>query len=327
MELASDNLDDLLRDLYQAILQDGSPVQTSRGETREIIGVYLELRNPRARLSRTETRGRPFSAIGEFLWYMSGSNSLDFITPYIPKYKDDSLDGMTVHGGYGPRLFNHRRENQIENIRELLIEKPTTRRAVIQLFDAEDTDPRLKEVPCTTTLQFLIRDGKLDLIATMRSNDAWLGLPHDVFCFTMIQEIFCTELGVELGTYRHFVSSMHFYPDGIKGARRYISEGIQSRIEMPAMPQVSAWPSIRKMLELERQIRNGQDINYVMIGLAPYWLDLLRLVEAHFARGRAGKLNSISKALTHEGYKMFVQTQLRRPPIQSQEPRQGTLQL
>src|SRR5690606_11307146 len=130
-----------------------------RGESSELIGVLLHIRNPRARLSRTETRGRPFSAIGELLWYLSGNNSLEFITYYISKYDKETEDGKTVYGGYGPRLFNLRNEyNQIENVQKLLQKRPTSRKAVIQLFDGSDISTNHPEIPCTCTLQFFIRN-------------------------------------------------------------------------------------------------------------------------------------------------------------------------
>jgi thymidylate synthase len=94
-----------------------------------------------------------------------------------------------VHGGYGPRLFRHRAGNQVQSAIEALKRGPSTRRAVVQIFDAEDVASRHKEVPCTCTLQFLVRRQRLHMLVSMRSNDAYKGLPHDVFCFTMLQEI------------------------------------------------------------------------------------------------------------------------------------------
>jgi thymidylate synthase len=82
---------------------------------------------------------------------------------------------------------------------ELLGNRPTSRRAVIQIFNAEDIAAIHREIPCTTTLQFFVRNERLDMVTTMRSNDAYLGLPHDVFCFTMLQEIIARSLGREIG--------------------------------------------------------------------------------------------------------------------------------
>ena len=39
---------------------------------------------------------------------------------------------------------------------------------------------------CTVALQFMIRDGKLNCHATMRSSDAWLGWVYDVFNFSAV---------------------------------------------------------------------------------------------------------------------------------------------
>jgi len=131
MHFHAATLDDILRELYPVLMERGAPVKASRGSNSELIGVQLELDTPRARLSRTETRGRPFSALGEFLWYLTEDNRLDFIRPYIPAYAEDSDDGLTVHGGYGPRIFGQRGHDQLENAIRQLTASSTSRRAVI----------------------------------------------------------------------------------------------------------------------------------------------------------------------------------------------------
>jgi thymidylate synthase len=169
MYITSDTLDDGLIELYPKLLESKSVVQTTRGETTELLGVQIEIQKPRARLSRTETRGKPFSALGELLWYLSRDNQLEFIERYVPRYRDDSEDGLTIYGGYGPRLFGHHGQNQIQNVINLLKSKSTTRRAVIQLFDAEDIGSVHKEIPCTTTLQFFVRHDQVQLMNSLAS--------------------------------------------------------------------------------------------------------------------------------------------------------------
>lgn len=65
-------VDDLLRHALEGINKYGEPIKASKGNTKEITGVVLELTNPRARLSLTESRGKLFSCIGELCWYLSG---------------------------------------------------------------------------------------------------------------------------------------------------------------------------------------------------------------------------------------------------------------
>lgn len=323
----AESLDDILRELYPVLLERGSPVIASRGLNKELIGIQLELLRPRARLSRTETRGRPFSALGEFLWYLTKDNRLDFIVDYIPAYAKDSEDGLTVHGGYGPRLFRQRGNDQVENAIRQLRESPTSRRAVIQIFDAEDNAKRHKEVPCTTTLQLLLRERKLHLIATMRSNDAWLGLPHDVFCFTMLQEAVARILGVDLGTYRHFAASMHLYEDDQEKAASYLQEGFQRHVEMPPMPEGDSRPAIRGLFDAERRIRGREPLDAGGLGLDPYWADLVRLLQIHFAQGDDERLDELRSDLAHAGYRTFVEGRRGKKPLQAAQPAQRALSL
>ena len=194
-----ETLDDVMRSSIEAIEENGEPNEGSKGKTTELVGVLLEIANPRARLSRTETRGKPFSCLGELCWYLAGTNQLGFISYYLKHYKE-SAEGDLIFGGYGPRLFRNDGLDQLTNVTNLLRRKPGSRRAVIQLFSAEDLVEDHKDIPCTCTLQFMIRSAKLQMVTHMRSNDAFRGLPHDIFAFTMLQEILARSLSVDLGT-------------------------------------------------------------------------------------------------------------------------------
>src|SRR5216684_743631 len=120
--LSADTLDDLMRAAMENILKNGEWIKPTKGVAIELSGVLLELTNPRARLSRTETRGKPYSCMGELCWYLAGTNKLDFISYYIPRYKDYS-DGDEVFGGYGPRLFNWKGLTQLDNVTDVLRRK------------------------------------------------------------------------------------------------------------------------------------------------------------------------------------------------------------
>jgi thymidylate synthase len=109
MRFTAGTLDDVLLDLYRELLAEGSHVSATRGEFSERLGVLIELSSPRARLSRSEMRGKLYSALGELLWYLTADNRIDFIHPYISRYRQESEDyGRTAYGGYGPRLFKLR---------------------------------------------------------------------------------------------------------------------------------------------------------------------------------------------------------------------------
>lgn len=113
----------------------------------------------------------------------------------------------------------------------------------------------------------------------MRSNDAFKGLPHDVFAFTMIQELVARSLGVELGTYKHAVGSLHLYDEDRDKAEEFLSEGWQSEVLMPEMPRGDPWPSLRMLLDAESDIRLGRVVRANLQEIDPYWADLIRILQ------------------------------------------------
>lgn len=310
MEISEETLDDLLQGVLTKLLKSTTRIEATRGKTSELLGVLLELRNPRARLSHTEKKGKVFSGLGEWLWYLKKTNSLKFIKYYLSRYKKESEDNRTIYGAYGPRIFGHRDQDQYQNVINLLQDQPTSRRAVIQLFDAQDIATRRKEIPCTCSLQFLVRDQQIHLLVHSRSNDAFFGLPHDVFAFTMLQEMVAVALGHHLGTYRHFVGSLHLYDDKREAAEQYVEEGWQPTVgvAMPIMPAGDPWPAINKVLRAESTIRNGKETKVESLKLDPYWMDLVRLLEIfRLSKDRnTGRIASIKRKMASPVYDHYI---------------------
>lgn len=309
-------LDDILHGVFSALLEQGVPVAATRGDTLELHAVALKLTNPLARLSRSEERRIVFSCLGELCWYLSGSDELAFIKPYIKRYEKEAVGGR-VHSAYGPRLFGPPPADQVDHLIALLEKRPQSRQAVLQLFTADDLRHDRRDVPCTCSLQFLIRGGVLNLVTYMRSNDALYGLAHDVFCFTLLQEIMARRLGVELGTYYHFVGSLHFYTTegGVPTKHRdtierFINEGFQtSKPLMPPMPGGDPRPAIQSLLRAEVAARNDKQLAADELAtLDPYWQDLVRLVQAYFIRGpgASDRIRVIQDSLANGVYKPYL---------------------
>lgn len=305
-------LDDLLRYALQSIEKYGETVKASKGRTREVRGVVLELTNPRARLSRTESRGKIFSCIGELCWYLKGTNRTAFVAHYIKAYQKFSERGL-VYGGYGPRLFKDwKGVQQFEILIELLKQRPTSRQAVLQLFDSTDLAKPHKDVPCTCTLQFLMRDGKLHLVVYMRSNDVIKGLPHDIFCFTMLQEMVARIMSVDLGIYKHCVGSLHLYDTDKSKADSFMQEGWQStKSAMPPMPNGDPRPAITLLLKAEATVRRrtyNDSKRRAETAINPYWADLIRLLKIFNYGRRRNKGTLIQRARTEMPLRFTIPT-------------------
>jgi len=314
MYCSEETLDDLLNDVLLELIELPCEITASRGTFSEVFGVLLKLTNPRARISRTETKGKPFSALGELLWYLSKDNRLDFITHYLKRYEKDSEDGETIWGGYGPRIFNlHNKYDQLQCVIDLLRRNPSTRRAVIQIFDASDIAAEHREIPCTCTIQFAIRNNELNMFTSMRSNDAFIGLPHDIFAFTMLQELLARTLNVDLGTYSHSVASLHLYAKDRKQAIEYLNEGFQStKINMPEMPMGDPWNAIKTVLQAEVEIRNSKFVDADKLGLEQYWTNLIYLLQIHFHldKGQLEEVEKLKKKINYPMYDTYIEKRL-----------------
>lgn len=312
MYLRADTLDDLMRLVLEQLVASNEWEQATNGRFTELFGPVLHLTNPRARLSRSEMRGKVFSALGEWLWYLSGTNDLAFIEYYVPKgYTKDARGGATVPNGYGERLANLRGQAQLENVIRLLRQKRSSRQAVIQLFDATDLQ-RDYAIPCTCTIQFLVRKERMHALVNMRSNDAYWGLPHDVFAFTMLQELVARAVGVDVGEYKHCVGSLHLYDYHHESAKAFLGEAWQGTVPMPEMPEGEPWPSVGEVQRAERVLREGGQYSLAGTSLTPYWQDLVRLLMAYRADRNKdiGALRTFRGEMSSTSYRVFIDARI-----------------
>lgn len=205
------SLTDAWNEWYSLLSMQGKSDSSRDGEVcGEILNAVTVIKDPTQNILKSDIRKLPMRyAVGELLWYLSGSNKLSAIKRYSKAWENLSDDGETVNSAYGYRIANQFDFNQWEYVKGLIKKDPNTRQAVIHIKDASDKPT--KDTPCTVSLQFLLRDGKLHLTTYMRSNDIWLGFPYDVFSFTCLQILMANELDVDIGEYTHIAGSLHLY--------------------------------------------------------------------------------------------------------------------
>jgi hypothetical protein len=180
-------------------------------ETLEISPFLCSLTNPRSRLAYNEKRSfNLMHAINESLLLFADEPATLDDYPFVDM-KPFSDDGNYLLGSYGYRV-----SPLLGRLLDMLRSDPDTRQAVMPIFQYGDLIGQngaveTKDVPCTETIQFLIRDGKLDCFVNMRSNDFFWGFPYDVFQFTVMQEVMAMSLDIEIGTYYHYTASLHVY--------------------------------------------------------------------------------------------------------------------
>lgn len=190
----------------------GSGFGTAERPFAELIGYQYELTDPRNRLVFSDGYTPDVGlSIAQLFWTLSGSNSLADIAYFEPRATSFSDDGKSIRSGLGYRLFGLQDANPADSIVQRLGRDPSSRRALIVVLSRNDLTERTVDVPCFVSIQFLIRDGKLHCVLTMRSQSVLRLLPHDVFVVTVIQELLANELGVSVGKFWHTSGSFHFY--------------------------------------------------------------------------------------------------------------------
>lgn len=186
------------------IVLDGKPSSPRDLATLELCGEVFRVNNLRACLVQHPVRNvnHRFS-VAEFLWILSGSDDLEEIARYNQNLRQFSDDGEHLAGAYGKRLIG-----QWDYILETL-KKSDTRQAVATIWTPSPKPSA--DIPCTISVQWLIRGEKLNVIVSMRSSDAVIGLVYDFPVFAQLTSWLACRLGLETGWLQYQLGSSHIY--------------------------------------------------------------------------------------------------------------------
>lgn len=188
----------------------------------------------------------------------------------------------------------------------IVIAVPENRHARRRAAAKEKQVGSLPPKRCATTLQLMIRDGRLQAIATMRSNDVILGLPYDVFLFSMLQELMAVELNLEVGAYHHFVGSLHIYDSNLEWSRKIVA----SRPSITqSMPRMLTSTGITEFLKGEQETRGRGSVEPRIALNDVYWsalLEMLRYCNARRLVNPSAQMEAINSHLYRELVKLHV---------------------
>jgi thymidylate synthase len=275
MSYAYFNFDQAIRDICHQVVEDYDYQCEPRGQKiRERLAFTFTLADPQTRLVHSEARNANYGfAVGEFLWYWQGRTDLEMMLYYNKRMASFSDDGKHLESAYGFRLRKDTRDgsghSQWDDVIETLLSDADSRRAVMTIYSPADMRRAVsvgtKDVPCTLSLQFFIRNNCLNLHAVMRSNDVMWGLTYDLFSFTLLQECMLHELQIRgmkdlrLGQYHHTAGSLHIYENHFEMARKIYSDPWPpAHPAMPALTSIAGCGSLNELCEDEEKLRLGK---------------------------------------------------------------------
>ncbi len=132
----------------------------------------------------------------ELLLYFSGSllaQDMAKASAFWLRLQD--ADGL-INSNYGHYVFHRQTPegiSQYEWCARLLVERPQTRRAVININSIEHKNDT-RDMPCNMGLQFFVQSGMLCCVAYTRSADVLTGLPYDMAFFSLLNELLWRDL-------------------------------------------------------------------------------------------------------------------------------------
>jgi len=247
------------------------------GMYAEAIGGQIVLLNPEFSLIYGSSRKLNYRYMtAEALWNIANRNDVGFLRRYfsgVDNFVSDQeqRNRNVATWAYGPHL-----NSQIRLAFEELKSDPTSRRAIVttRVFPMVQGTP-----PCLSSVQWFIRNEELIQVTTMRSNDAWLGLPLDLYQFGCWHRMMSAALKVPLGPYIHNTGSLHLYSRDLSAATEYL-ETPNSALAAPVFGEEALLAALRdvpgnmvemhghKMYADEEPVR--PDYDFVAPGLKPY---------------------------------------------------------
>lgn len=233
--------------LYKAMLidliQDPEFRCAPRGlPIRESLNVSYELTNPVDHTINFLTTSAPERQEvydkyrkAELEWYLSGNLSAasapsKFWLGIADRHGNitSNYGHMMMHELVYPNDGHERQKTALQHVTDILIADSASRQAICHYNRPEHYFAGNKDIPCTLSHQFFIRDGLLYMTTAQRSCDAILGLAYDAIwsCeFIHIVQAALAERGlvVGLGTFTHNMGSLHLYENKLELAQRIIT--------------------------------------------------------------------------------------------------------
>lgn len=215
MEIIRNSAMELWKDALDYIYEHGAEyVDNTKRVCKEVLQLNLVLKDN-------------FSDIQVPIETISGSKK--WIYPRLQEIAAIMLEGNLSKSyaySYGERIFAFSQEkiNQIDNfVIPLLKKDPESRRAVVVLWSPErDNQLDLKVAPGLITIDFKLREGKLHMVAIVRSNDIFVGWPANVYQLYVLGNYVSSKLHVHLGSITTFSTSAHVFKENYADIKKML---------------------------------------------------------------------------------------------------------
>lgn len=288
------NVNDYYAEICMALMVAGTETSPRGKLTRELHPTTVLLHEPRERIvtSYGRTLNLPF-ALAEAIQIITGQNdaqALAFYNSKIIEIQGEAPGVTRFNAAYGERLRKFETAtgtvDQLEHVIQTLKHDPDSRQASVVLSHPlhDNWEMVTRDRACNVYAHAMIRDGKLDWMQVIRSNDAVWGIPYNLVQWSHVQEWVAASLGVQMGHLFIVQDSFHVYEDKYDDIEEVRQFDLYQFLDKPLSPMIASETVSDALMKAEREIRMGanyDDFKSLERVMGPYWCDVIATLYAY----------------------------------------------
>jgi thymidylate synthase len=190
------------------------------------------------------------SVVHELLWFLKGETNIQYLKDNEVRIWNEWAD---AEGNLGPvygkqwrawQGADGRVHDQISNVVEKIRTEPGSRRLVVNAWNVGELD-QMALVPCHAFFQFYVADGKLSCQLYQRSADAFLGVPFNIACYSLLTHMIAQVTGLQVGDFVHTLGDAHLYLNHLEQAE------LQLTRDPRPLPTLKLNPAVKSIFDFK----------------------------------------------------------------------------
>lgn len=306
------DVNDYYADICKTLMAQGTVTSPRNRPTKELHPTTAFITDPRKRVMTCMGRmiNFPF-ALAEVIQLITGQNDAQALAYYSSRIIAQQGDGPkgTPHwelgvtrfnAAYGERMRDYaasatdknnmlepQRVDQLEHVIQTLVADPESRQASIVLSHPiyDNYTKITNDRACNVYAHAMIRNGRLDWMQIIRSNDAIWGIPYNIMQWSHVQEWVAVSLGVPMGHMFIVQDSFHVYWDHYSECAAVKPFDLYQFFESPPLPMEANAVIATQLFLAERNIRMNIEYHHdefkkLEITIGSYWRAVIQTLQA-----------------------------------------------
>ena len=246
--------------LLRHIMENGIDKEDRTGTgTRSVFGHQMRFDLAEGFPLLTTKKVHLKSIIHELLWFLKGDTNVRYLQEngvrIWNEWADEKGDLGPVYGVQWRRWKNADGQeiDQIQRAVDLIQNDPNSRRMIVSAWNVGELE-QMALAPCHAFFQFYVAQGKLSCQLYQRSADAFLGVPFNIACYSLLTLMMAQVTQLEPGEFVHTLGDAHLYKNHFEQAQL----------------QLGRDPRPRPQMQINKTIKNIDDFTYEDFELLNY---------------------------------------------------------